>query len=162
MNKCHYDKDVFVPCDQLKQNLFRLSIKFIDYAKYRIDHDLEICDFCGESLKKPESDRPWWAIVGMCVKTKETNDVGKITNISVHGVEIDHGLNWDIDEIKPIGGPFDMIPEWATYIYFSPAGSGDFRDSRYILKETVLLDFPIWHNCPEEFKGKTFSLKGLK
>ena len=159
MNKCHYKGEEFVPCEDA-----------LSFGKEAMDGSRKMfnfCPFCGESLKKREPDKPWWLVPGMQLKQIASDNVYTIAEIRADYIVFTTGTPEDTSGIlafyKLNGGPFDMVPEWATHIEFydmdrkkSDRGGCFEGDAGYVIS------FPIWHNCPEEFKGKTFSLEGLK
>jgi len=155
MDKCHYNKGEFVPCETMDLEIEHCEIGINAEKEFYIAQfdclTIGFCPFCGESLKQPESVKPWWVVPGMVVKN----------NIDyVRIVEKDDKYLYAVDKLyKPIGGPFDMVPEWATHIQFGSDGSSSFLPYE---NQTYDKDVPVWHDCPEEFKGKTFSLEGLK
>jgi len=117
-------------------------------------------------LAKPEEDLPWWLVPGMVVQSIHAEKIiYLVAEISENKI-IAGGFEWMgylkpfCDDHKPIGGPFDMLPEWATHIHFQEDGHWAF-----VIRENGkdhLEYFPIWHNCPDAFKGNTYSLEGLR
>ena len=139
--KCHYKGPEFVPCEKMTKAIENELLTDI-YGGLPDE-----CPFCGASLAKPEEKKPWWLVQGALIKD-ENNIIYQIdAKKDIRGFT-------GRDNIKPIGGPFDMIPERFDNIYFKSDGSGHFGCEYHYTKK----DFPVWHNCPEEFKCKTFSL----
>ena len=174
---CHYEGSDLVPCEKMagqkSKFLSKLCVYFSDSS---ISTSINFCPFCGESLKQPESSKieaPFWVTKGMVIKHKwQEHQVCEI--ISVKGdyvtVQSDYTnkanmyISVIIDRFKPIGGPFDTKPKWATHIEFYHDDQ-NLSDWGGMFKDTnnrKYLYFPIWHDCPEEFKGKTYSLEGLE
>lgn len=141
-----------------------MNCKKCDFSKFiyignKIPEDLievipNFCPQCGEKVQS-EPELPWWCVPGMCIVNKTIP-----SNISIINESdlVGEGLLNIIKNYKPFGGPFDMIPKEATNICFEPDGSGYFIIKNYM----DLRPFPIWDNCPEEFKGIKFSLEGLE
>lgn len=157
---------------QKQINLLRtvnvLRINEIKELKYEISIIKDILS-PGEPEVKEEPAAPeltWWCVPGMYVMNKATGTIShqRIEDISkeTNNVVLSNDKILIFEEIKqcykPVGGPFDMIPEWANEIKFNDDGDGYFFD----LNTCENWFFHAWHNCPDEFKGNTYSLEGLK
>lgn len=148
--KCGFDKFIYFIEDKIPEELTEIVPKF--------------CPQCGEKLQQ-EPLLPWWCVPRMYIMDRK-NDlyVYKIIRVDKNTAYIKNYIknnSISVDEVieifKPFGGPFDMIPKGATGISFNFDGSGYFIVKNYI----DMRSFPIWNNCPEQFKGKAFSLEGL-
>lgn len=114
-------------------------------------------------------DKKWWLVPGIVLEqirkdnekvivmiTKMNNDTGEI--------DFNDGDWWSPDRMKsikfkPIGVPFDCMPEWAERIEFNQFGLIIYHpkdiyyfEENYYERFKQYCSFP---KCPEEWKGKT-------
>ena len=109
----------------------------------------------------PEPVKPWWLIDGLWFECMYEQEMKILTYINGDFYESTYagGLYEDTitgkpDSYRPISGPFDCIPPWATEISFFNAGSyaGCFRGHNH---DTMTF---CWIASPDELKGKTFPI----
>jgi hypothetical protein len=148
--KCGFDK-----------NLYILEI---GYSNGRADGGKYIAKFCSECGAKFEEENklPWWCVPGMIIRDEGSGWEGRILTITKFSIyfypdgENDNLIGFQfIKRYKPVSGPFAMIPEDANLIFFNIDGRGGFQEYE---GHPSPVRFPIWHDCPEEFKGKTFPI----
>ena len=105
-------------------------------------------------------DEKWWLVEGVVVKTdsgefKELVSYKGEFGYKIHGTYSGTMIVTELDNCRPIGVPFDCMPEWATKIRF--ALDGDF----VFLPESITDEIICTHdfrNCPYGLKGKTLPI----
>lgn len=142
----------------------KLALKYngCDKQEYYYDYDPKFCPECGTKIEK-EPELPWWCVGDMTVKNNKGNiftiaSIGKLVELAYYEQSWYCEKHIITKDFIPCGGPFDMIPTEAKGIIFNHNGAASLQCVYNNGKDRDLLDFPIWHNCPEEFKGKKYPI----
>lgn len=140
----------------------QLSV-FSDINNCYMIYNQKYCPECGTKFEE-EIKPPWWCVPRITIRDRLNGNDLRIKNIDYderkiymyHDPLIDDTENCitfdEINNLKPISGPFAMIPKDALIINFRNDGiiCFDCPDKWVYLSE--------WHDCPEEFKGKKFPI----
>lgn len=128
------------------------------------------CPECEEKLKNCEcvemNDKNcWWLVEGVIVEWHK--GLYYIYNNHIHSRnDKNDGYALSIEslkgDLKPVGVPFDCIPEWAEKVFFVGSLSettvhfekGNINEA-YKNYKHISICFP---KCPEQWKGKTFKI----
>ena len=102
----------------------------------------------------------WWLVEGVIVEDSDGNLL-EVILLKSRGILALHNNykyfeleNLNLENYKPVGVPFDCMPEKTTEIRFSNSGYFQFYHG-FIQSSSKFLPFP---KCPEQWKGKTFEI----